>query len=179
MERDDPIILTKLDAARRQLETAATLYFHERDQVSIHTLAAAAHEILLVVARSRKVESVVDRVLNVAPTPELKELLLREIRRPANYFKHASRDVGETLEFSPRITKLLLLDSVMLYTKLTGEVLLVLKAYFFWFAIQHPELMRFEEPIASVFRNARKDFPSRLEFLQTAIERDAQKAPSW
>ena len=33
--------VTKLDAARRQLETAITLWFHDGDPVSIHTLAAA------------------------------------------------------------------------------------------------------------------------------------------
>ena len=38
--------LTKLDAARRQLETAVRLYFHEGDPVSTHTLAAAAYNVL-------------------------------------------------------------------------------------------------------------------------------------
>jgi hypothetical protein len=38
--------LSKLDVARRQLETAITLYFHESDPVSIHTLTAAAHGVL-------------------------------------------------------------------------------------------------------------------------------------
>jgi hypothetical protein len=38
--------VTKLDAARRQLETAITLWFHEADPVSIHALTGAAHNLL-------------------------------------------------------------------------------------------------------------------------------------
>lgn len=35
-----PIIVTKIDAARRQLEVAVLLYFNDRDPLAIHTLAA-------------------------------------------------------------------------------------------------------------------------------------------
>jgi hypothetical protein len=38
--------ITKLDAARRQLETAITLWFHDADPISVHTLVMAAHGIL-------------------------------------------------------------------------------------------------------------------------------------
>jgi len=38
--------LSKLDAARRQLETAVALCFQEGDPVSIHSFACAAHEIV-------------------------------------------------------------------------------------------------------------------------------------
>src|SRR5438128_1514480 len=40
------IQVTKLDAVRRQLETAIILWFHDGDPVSIHTLAAAAYQII-------------------------------------------------------------------------------------------------------------------------------------
>lgn len=38
--------ISKLDAAKRQLETAIRLYFNSADPVSIHTLACAAHSII-------------------------------------------------------------------------------------------------------------------------------------
>ena len=38
--------VTKLDAARRQLETGITLWFHEMGPVSIHTLTGAAYKLL-------------------------------------------------------------------------------------------------------------------------------------
>jgi hypothetical protein len=46
MERR-PEIITKLDAARRQLRTAVTLFFQHGDEVAVHTLTAAAHQILI------------------------------------------------------------------------------------------------------------------------------------
>jgi hypothetical protein len=44
--------LSKLDAALRQLETAVTLYFHSSDPISIHTLTAAAYNVLQGIKRS-------------------------------------------------------------------------------------------------------------------------------
>jgi hypothetical protein len=38
--------ISKLDAAKRQLETAITLYFNSGDWVSIHALAGAAYMII-------------------------------------------------------------------------------------------------------------------------------------
>ena len=38
--------LSKLEAARRQLETAIKLYFEYGDEVSIHALAAAAYSLI-------------------------------------------------------------------------------------------------------------------------------------
>lgn len=45
-EIHQPLRLSKLDAARRQLETATKLYFEHGDEVSIHTLAAAAYSVI-------------------------------------------------------------------------------------------------------------------------------------
>ena len=40
------IKISKLDAAKRHLETAIRLYFNYGDPIAIHTLACAAHGIL-------------------------------------------------------------------------------------------------------------------------------------
>ena len=41
------LTVTKLDAAKRQLETAIRLWFHDAHPVSIDTLAAAALQVLV------------------------------------------------------------------------------------------------------------------------------------
>src|SRR5260221_11225206 len=46
-----PILITKLEAARRQLATAIELWFLDGDPISIHTLAFAAHEVVHVIFR--------------------------------------------------------------------------------------------------------------------------------
>jgi hypothetical protein len=43
----------KLDAARRQLQTAIALWFDERDPVAIHTLSVAAYEIVHTISKQR------------------------------------------------------------------------------------------------------------------------------
>jgi hypothetical protein len=40
------VSLSKIDAARRQLETAILLYFRDGDAVSIHTLAAGGNSVV-------------------------------------------------------------------------------------------------------------------------------------
>ena len=40
------VTITKLEAARRQLRVAISLWFQDGDEVAIHTLACAAHEII-------------------------------------------------------------------------------------------------------------------------------------
>jgi hypothetical protein len=47
------IIVSKLDAARRQLQTAIQLWFEERDPVAIHALAYAAYEIIHAISKRR------------------------------------------------------------------------------------------------------------------------------
>jgi hypothetical protein len=50
----EEIAVDKWDAARRQLETAITLFFNDGNVVSQHTLVMAAHGILYDLAQKRK-----------------------------------------------------------------------------------------------------------------------------
>jgi hypothetical protein len=52
-EQTKGLRIGKLDAARRQLETAIILWFTDGDPVAIHTLAFAAYEIIHVVSKKR------------------------------------------------------------------------------------------------------------------------------
>ena len=40
------IVIAKLDAAKRQLQTAIALFFDDGDPISIHTLACAAYDVI-------------------------------------------------------------------------------------------------------------------------------------
>jgi hypothetical protein len=116
------MIISKLDAARRQLETAALLYFNDRDVVSVHTLAAAAYEIVEPIAQKRGRSTLVQSsLLNLLPE-NLANEVRRAMRTPQNFFKHADRDPDATLELEPDFTELLLLDAMVTYAQITGEV---------------------------------------------------------
>lgn len=125
--------VTKFDAARRQLDVAIRLYFGDDDPVAIHTLTAAAHQLL----------TDLNQASSGAPT--LKDTLLGHVRpnkvnearrllnAATNYFKHANRDRDGALEFLPTQTEILLLDGCLKYRDLTREVVPTLATYQAWF----------------------------------------------
>ena len=51
--------VSKIDAARRQLETAIRLFFYDIDFVSVHTLLCASHEIFVRIGESSGVHSII------------------------------------------------------------------------------------------------------------------------
>src|SRR5579862_9769286 len=96
---DAPIVVTKLDAAKRQLRAAITLWFTGGDPVAIHTLAAAAHEIVHTLFRRKGLSGL------LFDSPRIRDDKRAEFARAAKaaatFFKHAQRDPDGTLEFNP------------------------------------------------------------------------------
>jgi len=88
--------LTKLEAARRQLETAVKLYFGHGDEVSIQTLVAAAYAIVRDINEHRGGNSMIKDVLNGLLPPEDILEFRRHINSPDNFLKHADRDPGRS-----------------------------------------------------------------------------------
>jgi hypothetical protein len=127
--------VSKLDAARRQLETAIRLYFAEGDPVSIHTLTAAAHQVLADVNRARGGIPMLKEQVPTWVRPDASEDARRRLNAAANFFKHADRDQGEVIEFDPGLTELLLYDAVVKYREMAGEMVPVLAVYDAWFWI--------------------------------------------
>ena len=93
------LLITKLEAARRQLATAIGLWFHNGDPVSIHALAYAAHEILHVISRRRGDAGLL--YTNAAIKEEHRKEFNVFIKKHANWIKHAKDDWDSTLDFNP------------------------------------------------------------------------------
>lgn len=114
--------ITKLEAAVRQLRAAILLYFSNGDEVAIHTLAFAAHEILRQLARAKGIQVGLD-----GDTIGMlgKGISAREGRAllgvSAGFFKHAGRDSDEVLMFQPEVNEHFLFEAVCLHVDLTGE----------------------------------------------------------
>lgn len=134
-----PITITKIDAARRQTESAITMWFFDADAVSIHTLAAAAIGVL---------HDLGDRIGEPAMTfnPEyFREEMFEEWKKVAkkaqNFFKHADRknDPIAVHEFRPSSNEFLLSDCVDTYTRVTDERTPVMRVFWSYFMIHHPE----------------------------------------
>lgn len=126
---------TKLDSARRQLETAIRLYFSESDPVSVHTLAGAANESLRDLTRHAGAEPMLKDQTLASIKPQFKQDVAKKLGEAQNFFKHADRDPEKVLSFDPGQTEILILDSCWAYRRLGGERLPVLATFELWAAI--------------------------------------------
>jgi hypothetical protein len=140
------VTVTKLQAVRRQLETALTLYFDEKDPVSIHTLAAAAYNVLKDLNRKDggkpmlvKEVSAKQIVEQLGHTPRVVAEILNE---PENFFKHADRDADRTLTFNDRQSEVLLFDACGKYGEMTKDFVPIFAAFVQWFTCHYPQTVR-------------------------------------
>ena len=133
--------VTKLDAARRQLATAITLWFHDGDTVAIHTLAFAAYEIIHVISkkRNRTQGLLFDSHLI---KDEYRGEWNKHLKGPANFFKHAKNDADGSIEFSATWPLMFILFSIA-GLKACNEVLNDDEsAFLFWVMVHKPNWLK-------------------------------------
>lgn len=138
------LTISKLDAAKRQLETVIRVYFSNGDPVSIHTLTAAAYNVLRDLNRRRGGEPL---LMKEQFLDWIKEGYHQQIRaklnEAENFFKHADRDHENTLDFNPDQSELLILEACTVYNRLTGEWPPIFRAFQSWFIAHHPDMFVF------------------------------------
>ncbi len=135
------IKISKLDAARRQLQTAITLWFNDGDPVSTHTLAFAAYEIVHTISKKRdpnRRDLVFDSLV-------IKDEYRKEyniwVKRHANFFKHGDRDGEAVIEFQPLLSEQFILFAI-LGLELCGERKNEEEsAFVWWLHIHQPDLL--------------------------------------
>ena len=96
------ITVTKIEAAHRQLRTAIELWFADEDPISIHTLAAASHQVIHDLNKKNNgPELLLD---NKFIKDEYRREFVADIKHASNFMKHADHDIGgaaAVLEFRP------------------------------------------------------------------------------
>ena len=130
--------LSKLDVALRQLETAITLYFHYADPISIHTLTAAAYNVLRNIKTHRGVDFTMLKDAEQV-YPHMRDKFRSVLNEAENFFKHADRDPDDTISFAPDLSDILLIEACEIYGRLTGERRPILTLYIAWFCIRNPQ----------------------------------------
>ncbi len=156
--------VTKLDAARNQLDTAIRLFLAEADPVSTHTLAAAAYEILDGVAKQRQRRGAggapMSEVLDQIIKPEARSEFLKLMRAPQNFFKHAASDPEATLEFFAATQgHFWILLGVESYKALTKSLTMPMQVFLVWFMLVNPDLVTVHDPsLAAVLASFEKLF---------------------
>jgi hypothetical protein len=159
------VIVTKESAARSQLETAIRLWFNDGDPVSIHTLAAAANELLNRVGSKFGKQSPVQKYIEARP-----EVVGKRLRKAQNFFKHAYTDLNERLDYDPAHGDLLILDSILLYHALFGSMTRLMAAFTYRLSLTEPALASLGFP-AEMQKESSTEFCdlsviSRSEFLE-------------
>jgi hypothetical protein len=131
----------KLEAARRQLETAFTLWFSGGDPISIHTLTCAAYEIIHAVSKKRN-PGRRDLLFDSLVVPdEYRGDVNRLMKEPANFFEHAKNDADAVIEFKPALTELFMMYSMLGIHACGERPNAAESAFFTWIFIHKPHLL--------------------------------------
>lgn len=162
------IHISKLDAAKRQLEMAVRLFMSNSEPVSIHTLVGAAHQVLEDICIQKGHTNIRQDVLNNVKE-EYKEMFKKSLNKPRNFFKHADKDPEGIIEFTDKATMLEMWDACRMYRTLTGEMPPLLLIYTAWFHVNNPRILILTEEQKVLFESMIKDAKNpedRQEFLR-------------
>jgi hypothetical protein len=138
--------ISKMDAARRQLETVIRLYFCTGDPVSIHSLTSGSYNIIRDINKNQGGPPLLmkEDIINYVK-PEHEKEVRKIINAAENFFKHADRDQDEVLDFNPDQSELLILEACSMYYKLTGEFPPLFKLFQSWYIANHKNMFTFSE----------------------------------
>lgn len=145
------MLISKFEAAERQLLQAIDLFFQDGDPISVHTLTEAASQILYDLRGRYGVESIVrdsDWIRD-----EYKNEWKRHLARSKNFFKHADKDPDGVHKFDPRINDYALIDAVNLYSGITRKWVPETLVFSAWMALAHSNLIKEESDFAALIRN--------------------------
>ncbi len=131
--------ISKLDAAKRQLDTAVALYFRDGDVISMHTLAAAAHQVLMDLSKLEGIKSLVKETTLIRE--ERKKEYILKVNEAENFFKHATTDRHKLLDFNPEVSEFLIFDAIGMYTQLTHEITEDYSIFKAWFFVKYPSII--------------------------------------
>lgn len=137
------ITISKLEAARRQLDCALELWLRDGDDVSIHTLAAAAYQIVhdINTANGSPRDLIYDTFWI---KDEYRREFVNAVKKPANFFKHADNDPDPngSIQFAPEMSMAFLM-CVFEELRQHGEKLTrVQTAFLFWLALHNPRVLK-------------------------------------
>lgn len=129
--------VTKLEAAKRQLDTAIKMYFDNEDSLSVHTLAYASFKILFDLYPSFQNDGYSGRLDELIQQPQLG---WSRFSRTANFLKHADRDPLDELEHhdAEHVEGTIGL-AACLYRRIAGDFTPLMRGFDCWTESVHPE----------------------------------------
>ena len=153
-------MITKTDAAERQLNTAIRLFFENRDHLSSYALAVASREVTDDVIQSRHSELYQRALARVGDPLKVRlsywkvlERLIGKDKFDKNFIdlhnkwkrflKHADKDPDAEIEpFTTKLLALVIIWAIKNYVLLTQHLTIEMKTFFVWFAVAEPQLVK-------------------------------------
>jgi hypothetical protein len=139
------IQVTKLDSARRQLETAIKLFFAGGDFVSIHTLAYAAYAITRDLCEHTNNPKAITKWLKERIVKSQHKDLFKHVSKAGGFFKHADREPKAVLEYIPEQYEIFVMWAIYQYEALTNELTLPMGVFKIWYMKNRPGSFEFNE----------------------------------
>ena len=137
-------LVSKLQAARRQLREAIRMFFEKKDIIAIHTLATASHQVLFDLLKEHN-QSQTEFVLLNPDSPfirdEKKKEWTKTIRGAQNFFKHGASDPNKTYKFYFGATPFYIFDATLMFSLLTSEYFYESHVFKTWCYIKYPEFI--------------------------------------
>lgn len=152
------IELSKLDAARRQLDAAIRLLFANDDPVAVHTLAHAAFGVLKGIAEHRGGSRVLAHAAGEASRYSSGKYWL-DFNLAGNFLKHSDKDPTGYLSGIPEeINEALIFLGAEIFRDLGASLTAEIEAFSLWYrAIDFTDIEGVEEPFISwVTENAER-----------------------
>jgi hypothetical protein len=164
------IELSKFEVARRQLETAVLLYFRLGDPVSIHTLAAAAYNVLADVNAKYGGVPMLKKLITLLNTEEARDFG-RRLNEVENFYKHANRHTNSLYRFDPEYSEFLMLEACEKYMEMTEQQPPMLVAFRAWFVFHHADVIPLSPELQGVVRELARTSAakSRGHFLEMVL----------
>jgi len=134
------IRINKLEAARRQIETAIRLTFDGEDPVAIHSVIAGGHRIIRDICEKRgDIESYLRFTDWIAPGYERD--FWRLFNASANFLKHADEDADHTHVLDEEVTDFMIVCASRWYGDLGNIRSSSMNIFCFWWALQNPKVI--------------------------------------
>ena len=138
------ITISKLVAAKRQLQTAIRLWFSDGDPVAVHTLAFAAYEIIHVISKKNNPYRPTLIFDSDMIKDEYRSDWNKTIKSTAGFFKHANKDPSGSIDFVPATTVLFLMASLSGLRTMKEEAGREGVAFFYWLCFHQPDWIKME-----------------------------------
>ena len=161
--------LSKIEVARRQIESAIWLWFVDDDIVSVHTLAAAAHRTLVDLANLWGASAWPATAAYLPKRAQGRKLRTEDA---VTFFNDVKEE--ETYELSQQWIELYLFDAVMAYSNLAADRggSALMSTFVVRFGVERQELFvtdafsLLERKISKTFNLDRLERLSKIDFLK-------------